>query len=73
MSNQKLLRVQWNEKESANYYVDKDEYSKAHEFHDHFSLDSFCGVYRFHKANGQVTLFDGVRVREVKVIDWQIV
>lgn len=66
----KLLRVEWNDRESCTYYVDLNRFSKAHDHSDHVSLDSFSGTYRFDKLTKEVTLDTGTEIRKANCSDW---
>ena len=71
MKKVKCLEIEWNDKESTNYYVDKDKYSKAHDKKDVITLDSFSGTYTFNKNTKEVSLFDGVKTRIINVKSWK--
>lgn len=71
MSKQKMLHVKWTESEEATFYVDKDEYSRAHEHGDTITLNSFSGIYKFHKHTKAVTLDTGIEVRRITVVGWK--
>lgn len=66
----KMLYVQWSENESCYYYVDLNQFSKAHDHETYVSLNSFSGTYRFDKTAKEVTLDTGVEIRKVSVLDW---
>ena len=68
----KLLKVKWNEHERCTYYVDKNEYSKAHELKNCFVLNTYGGKYVFNKDSKLVTLDTGLRCFRVD-IDWEVV
>ena len=69
----RLLEVRWSSTESCTYYIDKDEFSKAHNHSDHISLNCFEGTFRFWKKDRSVTLNDGVRTKLVSVLSWTII
>ena len=63
----KILSVHWNSSEACDYYVDLNQFSRAH---DHVTLDAFSGTYRFDKISDKVTLDTGVEIRDVDVNFW---
>lgn len=72
MKRQKMLLVEWSENEQANYYVDKDEYSQAHDKATTVTLKSFSGEYIFDKKTKSVTLDTGTETRMVTVLRWKL-
>lgn len=71
MDKQKMLHIKWTEQEETTYYVDKDNYSKAHDNGETITLNGFSGVYTFNKQTKDVTLDTGTEVRAVIVIGWK--
>lgn len=69
----KLLDIKWNEKEGVTYYIDKDKYSVVHETNTAYLLNAFEGTYRFDKRTKNVTLYDGVRTRNIDVKNWRTI
>lgn len=80
MNKQKMLHVVWSEREEATYYVDKDEYSKAHDLGSTINLTAFEGTYIFDKTDlhrgrstsSSVTLNTGTQIKQVSVISWKL-
>lgn len=70
MTYQKLT-VQWNEKESAAYFVNfiKAGFDKLNQV---YWLKAFGGTYKFNPVNGEVRLFDGVEDRAVPGVEWSV-
>ncbi|MHA7962862.1 hypothetical protein ACX93W_01870 [Paenibacillus sp. CAU 1782] len=78
MTRQKMLHVKWPEQEEATYYVDKDEYSKAHETADTITLKAYEGTYTFDKTSLQrgrsaiaPFLYTGTQRRQASAISWK--
>lgn len=69
----KLLKVRWSESEMTTYYVDADKYSRAHDRRYEITLDSFSGTYHFNKSSKIATLDTGVEIREVSVLNWELI
>ena len=72
MKKQTMLHVEWNEKESSTYYVDKDKYSTAHKRGSKIILDSFEGNYIFNEKTKEVSLFNGYDTKRVNVKKWKV-
>ena len=66
----KTLSVHWSPTEACDYYVDLNQFSRAHDHSDHITLDAFSGTYRFDKISGKVTLDTGVEIRDISVNFW---
>ena len=69
MKKVRMLHVEWNDRESATYYVDKDKYSIAHfdEVTNQTTLDTYSGTYRFYHDSGVCTLDTGPEIKESNV------
>lgn len=81
LGKQKMLHVVWSEREEATYYVDKDEYSKAHDLGNVVTLKAFEGTHTFDKtslrrgrsaAMPSVTLDTGTEKRQTSIISWKL-
>jgi len=72
MKQQKMLYVEWNDKESATYYIDKDKHSKAsQETANEVSLVTYSGVYTFNESCGSVKLFANSMIMNIEVKRWK--
>ncbi|HMM20649.1 MAG TPA: hypothetical protein PKA10_07900 [Selenomonadales bacterium] len=72
MKQQEMLHVDWNDRESATYYVDKDKYSKAHRITpSRITLSAYEGTCTFDEETGGVTLDTGAAIKIVKVKRWK--
>ena len=71
MASYQKLMVEWNDGESASYYVNfaTAGFEKMGLF---YWLKSFSGTYRFHCGDKHVTLDTGVEVRPITVKSWSV-
>jgi len=72
MKKERMLHIEWNDKEAATYYIDKDKYSKAHKKPDNkITLDAYEGIYTFDEITKEVTLNTGAEVKKINVKEWK--
>ena len=69
---QKLLTVKWSDNTSVTYYIDKDEFSMAHQEvrSGDILLKTMIGMYMF-RPDGSVSLYNGVTRKAVE-LDWNV-
>ena len=67
---QKLLTVKWSKDTSVTYYIDKDEFSVAHQEvrSGDILLKTIRGLYMF-RPDGSVSVYDGV-TRKAVDLEW---
>ena len=72
MKNQEMLHIEWSGEESATYYIDQDQYSKASRTTPtNIILSAYEGTYTFDETTGEVKLFTGTETRTIKVKRWK--
>ena len=72
MEKQEFLYVEWNNGESATYFVDKDQYSKASRITpSSIILQAYEGTYTFDETSGEIKLFTGVETKPAKAKRWK--
>ena len=73
MKFQEMLHVEWNDKESATYYIDRDKFSKAHRRSENMiELLTHEGTYTFGSFSGTVELYDGTQSKHIDVKSWRV-
>lgn len=67
---QKLLTVKWSDNTSVTYYIDKDEFSVAHQEvrSGDILLKTMRGMYMF-RPDGSVSMYNGVTRKAVE-LEW---
>lgn len=70
---EKILYVEWSDRESAGYYIGKGMKAKKTPGRERYTLESFSGTYIFDMETPHIVLLEtGVEVRTVQVKHWEV-